>query len=417
MLTTILLIFPVVLLALYYVGQINSLATMIAEPDAELLRVGNIIFHHFFEVRSAERNYLLSGDTLYLTTARITLHQMTLLSDRGRRLDPDLKIQFDSLVATLKEYRRLIDSLEQFRILGTFTKPDFQLNRLLQERQQTIEQVQSSYDQKTADSLLNRISRLEQEIDLYRLLGGMRTVFHQRLSESASKIILLAEKITARANQRILEHKSRVTRLYLWSQRNIITALLIFAGLLVYVIFRLPNSIVLPIKRIANALNRVEHGDFNVRVTINTSDELGDLARQLNRIFLRLRELDDRKSTQIFELERRFRLLASSINEGVLVIDRTLKIIYANPAVEPLMGIRSVDALGKPLAELPNLKAFLPYLQQLLSGATSHQECEIVPGFSSSAVCFEALRGRDGTIIAALMVITHPTPPEPLERS
>jgi PAS domain-containing protein len=410
----ILLILPVVLLALYYVGQMNNLATLLAETDAELLRVGNTIFHHFFEVRNAERNFLLSGDSLFLTTARITLKQITVLSERGRRLDPELKNQFDSLTAAVNEYRQMLDSLEKFRMLRPLWTTDYQLNQLQLVRQQVISQVQFATDQQTTDSLLTQINRLEQEIDLYQLLGGMRTSFHQRLSENARTIIVIAEKITTRANHRIAEHKGKINRLYVWSQRNIITAVLVFIGLLVFVVFRMPNSIVLPIKRIANALNRVENGDYNVRIAINTPDELGNLARQLNRVFIRLREIDDRKTGQIFELERRFRLLASSINEGVLVLDRTLKIIYANPAVEPLLGIKATDATNKSVKDLANLQAFLPYITQLLSGAVSHQECEIVPGFSSSAVCFEALRSREGTIIAALIVITNPMPPEPL---
>ncbi len=415
MFITILLVLPVVLLALYYVGQMKQLVTLLVDTDAELLRVGNTIFHHFFEIRDAERNFLLSGDTLYLTTARVTIDHITLLSERGRRLEPELKSLFDSLHASLSEYRQLIDSLKRLRPFRQLGQGDFQLEQLLAERQQLLGAVRTAADQQTADSLLNRISRLEQDIELHQLLGSVRTAFNQRLTATASTIILFAEKITARANQRMAEHKSRVTRLYVWSQRNIITALLILTGLLVFLIYQLPHSIVLPLKRIANSLNRVEQGDFNVRVTISTHDELGDLSRHLNRVLARLREIDERKSDQIFELERRFRLLAASINEGVLVIDRTMKIVYANSAVEPLLGIRSTDAQGRSANEIPNLKAFLPYLQQLLSGATGHQECEVVPGFSSSAVCFEALRRRDGTIIAALLVITNPVPPEPPE--
>jgi PAS domain-containing protein len=412
MLISSVLVIPVVLLALYYVGQMNALATLLAETDAELLRVGNTIFHHFFEVRNAERNFLLSGDTIYLITARITIDQITILSERGRRLDPELKSQFDSLITNLNGYRQLIDSLQEFRFLRPLNQPDYQLEQLLADREKLLRALQAPTDQHTTDSLLNRVSRLDQEIELHQLLGGTRTLFSQRLTATARAIVLLADKITARANQRIAEHKNRITRLYIWSQRNIITAILILTGLLIYIIYQLPHSIVLPIKRISNALNRVEQGDFNVRIAISTPDELGDLARQLNRVFMRLREFDDRKTNQIFELERRFRLLASSINEGVLVIDRTLKIIYANPAVEPLLGVRAADTPGRLVNDIPNLRAFLPYLQQLLSGATSHQECEIVPGFSSSAVCFEALRSQDGAIIAALVVITNPVPPE-----
>uniref|UniRef100_A0A7C3F1H4 histidine kinase n=1 Tax=candidate division WOR-3 bacterium TaxID=2052148 RepID=A0A7C3F1H4_UNCW3 len=416
---TALLILPVVLLALYYIGEMNHLATVIAETDTELLRQGNIIIRYFHEVRTAERNYMLTGDPQYLLTARLTLNQLVIRSERSRRFAPELKPQFDSLVSALRAYNLMIDSLIQFRTLRFSATPTLELNRLWDQRRLLIEQTSTipADAQTTVDSLLNAISKLDQEIEFYQLLGSMRTMFHQRLADVSRTIITLAESITSRANQRIVEHKARVTRLFIWSQRNIITSVLILCGLLIYLIFTLPRAVILPLKRITNALHRVENGDFDIRITLETRDELGNLARQLNRVFVRLRELDELKSGQIVELERRFRLLASNIKEGVLVVDRNLKIIYVNPAAEPLLGIRPNEATGKSCMELSNLKPFLPHLQQLLSGAASHQECEIIPAFASSAVCFETLRNREGTIIAALVIITNPVPPEPLEET
>lgn len=414
---TALLILPVVLLALYYLGEMNRLVNVITENDTELLRQGNIIVRYLLEVRSAERNYLLYGDPQYLATARITLDQLISMSERSRRLAPELKSQFDSLITVLFSYRTLLDSFAQLRIRRLSMAPAVELNQLLNQRRNLIEQSTAlpPENQPAIDSMLNLISKLDQEIEFYQLLGGMRTLLHQRLVEISRNIIALAETISLRANWRIADHKSRVTRLFIWSQRNIITAVLILSGLLIYLIFALPRTIILPLKRITNALHRVENGDFDVRITLETRDELGSLARQLNRVFLHLRELDELKSGQIVELERRFRLLASNIKEGVMVVDRNLKIVYTNPAAEPLLGMRSVEAIGKACSELPNLHPFLPHLQQLLSGAASHQECEIIPAFASSAVCFETLRNREGTVVAALIIITNPVPPEPLE--
>lgn len=419
MLITALLILPVVLLALYYVGEMNRLATVIAETDAELLRQGNIIIHHFHELRTAERNFMLTGDSQYLSTARLALNQLVARSERSRRFAPELKPQFDSLVMALRTYNLMIDSLAQFRTLRFSTTPAFELNRLWDQRRLLIEQSSTlpADAETTADSILNVISKLDQEIEFYQMLGGMQTMFHQRLTDVSRAIITLAESITSRANQRIAEHKARVTRLFIWSQRNIITSVLIFCCLLIYLIFTLPRAVILPLKRMANALHRVENGDFDVRITLEARDELGNLARQLNRVFVHLRELDEMKSNQIVELERRFRLLASNIKEGVLVVDRNLKIIYVNPAAEPLLGIHPAEAIGRSCAELSNLKPFLLHLQQLLSGAASHQECEIIPAFASSAVCFEALRNREGTTIAVLVIITNPAPPEPSEET
>ncbi|MEO0070071.1 MAG: HAMP domain-containing protein, partial [candidate division WOR-3 bacterium] len=355
MLLSAILVLPVAFLALYYVSQMNSLTTVLAESDAELLRVGNTIIHNFLDVRNSERNYLLSQDTIYLTAARIVLDQVTLTAEKSRRLDPALKNRFDSLIFSLQVYRELLDSLGSVPTLRSKPQPKPEISKLRQERNQILEQARNAPDPALTESLLNIANRLGEEIEIRELIGGLQIGFYERIEGISAEIVKNAEEITKRANERIAERKSRVNRLYVWGQRNIITAIIIFTALLVYFIIRLPNAIILPIKRIALALTRAEQGDLNIRVTINSNDELGELARQLNRVFARLRDFDERKANQILELDRRFRLLAKSINEGVLIVDRSQRVIYANPAIEPLLGVGLAEATGKSLREFPQL--------------------------------------------------------------
>ncbi len=413
--TTILMLVPVILLGMYYIGQINRLTITLTEIDTQLLRMGNTIIQNFVQVRNAERDFLLSGDTIYLTTGRITLNQIALIGERSRNFAPELKNHLDSLFLTLAIYRQLFDSLDEIYRLQQTSPPNRELEELKRTRDQLLAELQTTDDPKTIDSLLTLLNRIDQNIQLTHLITSRSTSFHQQLTENANRIIALGEKITTRANQRIADNKTRITRLATWGQRNVITAIMLVSVLLIYLIVRIPNSLVLPIKRIAHALSRAEQGDLNIRVTINTNAELGDLARQINRVFAQLRNFDERKANHILELERRFRLLASNIKEGVLVVDRLQQILFANPALQPLLGSGYASTIGKPVREFPSLQPFLPYLEKLLSGATSHQECEILPGFSSSAVCFETLRDREGAIVGAMIIIINPTPPEPIE--
>jgi len=409
------LVLPVTIIALYYAGQMNTLANVIAEEDAELLRTGNTIVHNFLEVRNSERNFLIYNDTFYLSAGRSRLVQIALLCERARRLDPTLAPSFDSLTNLLLTYRRLLDSLFLMKTARWQTPSREQVQRLREIYRQIVVELEEAQNPRVKDSLLNAISLIGQEIERAELTGIVNRFFTQRMSETAQKIITIGEKIMAYANQRIAEHKSRITRLFTWSQRNIISAIIVLTALLVYLITRLPRSIVLPIKRINNALTRAEQGDLNIRVTVPVNDELGDLARQLNRAFAHLRDFDERKANYILELERRFRLLANNINEGVIVFDREPKIVYANPAAEPLLGIKSSESIGHNIKDLPNLAVIKPRLEQILSGSSSHQECEILPGLPGSALCFETLRDRNGAITGVIVIITNPAPPETVE--
>ncbi|NPV14486.1 HAMP domain-containing protein [candidate division WOR-3 bacterium] len=409
------LVLPVTILALYYASQMNSLANVIAEEDTELLRTGNTIVHNFLEVRNLERNFLIYNDTFYLSAGRARLVQIALLCERARRLDPKLTQNFDSLINALLTYRRLLDSLFMMRTVRLRSPARSELQKLRETHRQMVAELEETQNPRLKDSLLTAISLIDQEIERTELTGIVNQLFAQRMNETAQKIITAGEKIMAHANQRIAEHKSRITRLFNWSQRNIISAIIVLTAVLVYLIVRLPRSIVLPIKRINNALIRAEQGDLNIRVTLPANDELGDLARQLNRAFAHLRDFDERKANYILELERRFRLLANNINEGVIVFDREPKIVYANPAAEPFLGIKSSDSIGHNIKDLPNLAVLKPRLEQILSGSSSHQECEILPELPGSALCFETLRDRNGAITGAIVIITNPAPPEMVE--
>ncbi len=402
------LVVPVVVLALYYVSQMNSLATVIAESDVELLRLGSAIVHNLREIYRGESNYFLSGDTTYLRTAKLLIRQALWRSQQGRRLAPELRNVFDSLHFNLTSYAEQIESLPIIYTLTTRILPEGKLADLQERYQTLVEEAERAQEPTIQDSLLFLAEVTNREIEIGRLASAVRSAKRQRVQETFMQSIAEGERIISRANQRIAEHKGRISRLFAWSQRNIITAIIILTILLGYLLFRIPNSIVLPIKRIVNALNRAEQGDLALHITVNTSDELGNLAQQINRVFARLREFDQRKINYIAELEHRFRLLAGSIKEGVLVVDPTKKILYANPATEPLLEGKASEASGRPITEFPRVQVLLPYLEQVLSGVGSRQECEIIPELPSSAVCFEALRDHNGVVVAALVVITNP---------
>ncbi len=406
------LVFPVVLLALYYVAQMNAVATQIAEADVNLLRLGSLVVRNLIDIRRAERNFLLSGDSAYLLTARMLIRQTAWACGKRSNLEPDLKPIFDSISAGLVSYNRLIDSLPRIRIFSAAPAGGEKLQTLQREHARLIEAAQNSRDPESQESLLLSATVIDREIELLQALGTVNQINQNRMQELFNQNIALGEKIVNYANQRIAEHKGKITRLFVHSQRNIITAILVLTALLIYLLIHLPNSIVLPIKRITNALTRAEQGDLNIHITPSRDDELGNLARQLNRVFARLRDFDDRKADYITELQRQFALLAANIKEGVLVVDRTTRIIHANPAMEPLLGTKASEAAGQPVKQFANLQSLIPHLEQVISGASSHQECEILPGLPFSAFCFEVLRNRKGSIVGALVIVTNPTAPE-----
>ncbi|MEO0082101.1 MAG: HAMP domain-containing protein, partial [candidate division WOR-3 bacterium] len=238
-----------------------------------------------------------------------------------------------------------------------------------------------------------------------------RPLLAERAALIQQQISIQADSLTTIGRSRLSEHQSQAQRLARRGERNVVTALLLAVIVLAWLMTTLPRRAVTPIRQITNAIRRTQEGGLEVRVSAGSQDELAELGRQFNRAMDRLQEFDRQKQDRIQYLERRFRILCANIAEGVLVFDRSPRIVFANAAVEPLLGCSAADALGRPLGEFPLLAGLVEPLEKALSGAVGREECEVLPALPFSAVCISTLKGREGNVFAALVVITNPVPP------
>ena len=98
------------------------------------------------------------------------------------------------------------------------------------------------------------------------------------------------------------------------------------------------------LRRIAAAAAAIERGSFEAELRPRFGDELGQLAATIDRMRQRLRQ-----SFTSLESERdRLRLLLEQLHEGVIAVDRELRIEFANPAAGGI--VRSLEQ-GQPLPE------------------------------------------------------------------
>jgi nitrogen fixation/metabolism regulation signal transduction histidine kinase len=408
------LVAPIVVLSLFYIGQINQLLGRIVNTDIELIRLADDITVTFLDTRRSEKNFLLYRDTTYLSAARAGADRVDTLCSKGRALDPEIAAQFDSVSRDVARYRRQLDTLAGLLEPGSNVAYPQALLRLRAEHQRLLDLAETTTDSLRRDSALAAAERLSAEREL-PVTGLIGRVLNDQLRSTETRMTFHAAAIGSYAAARTGESRARAQQLSVWGQRNIATVLLLVVVVLIWVVISLPRGLVLPLKRIANALGRAERGDLSAHVKVHGRDELDQLARQLNRVFTRIRENDDRKTGYIQLLEHRFRLLAADIAEGVLVFDRTPNLVYANTAVESLLGRPASEARGHALSEFPGLAFLTDPLEDTLSGSGGHQECGILPGLPSSAVCIEALRDNTGAVVGALVVITNPQPPAPEE--
>ncbi len=401
MVTTAAILIPVVLIAALYIQGMNEAVNRITNQDIELLHTSDRISLAFLDARRSEKSYLLLHDSSHKAEGRNHLERIRELCHRGMEIAPEISSRFDIILKAVDAYALLSESL--FQTADRKKRTLSQRTAIQYAPPHTLNQEQSTYTSEYPEANMEQASTFINERISQTLIDSIQSL-QNLLTVQTDSIVLFAR-------EQIRQHQKRAQQLAAWGQRNIITALLVVLVILVWLLVTLPRRAVLPIKRITNAVRRLEEGDSNVQITLDSRDELSELARHLNTALARIREFDECKKNRISILERQFRLLAQDISEGVLIVDKVPNVVMANAAIEPLLGCSAADAIGRRLRSFPNLKFLYEPLQNVLAGVTGTQTCDIPAELPGSAVCIEAIRDGTGTIIGALIVVTNPTSP------
>lgn len=117
----------------------------------------------------------------------------------------------------------------------------------------------------------------------------------------------------------------------------------------------LSNRLVHPIRRMAEAARMIGAGHLEARIPEDRRDELGTFAREFNRMAVELQRFRDMNIEEVITARNKSEALLSSIDEGIVLIDRALHVTEVNPAALRLLQRSTGSAQGE-----PDLTAFLP---------------------------------------------------------
>ena len=155
-------------------------------------------------------------------------------------------------------------------------------------------------------------------------------------------------------------------------RRTILVSLIFAAALAFGLGWILSVSITRPISLIAYTADKFSGGDFSRKILLNSSDEIGTLARCLNSMAANI-------EAKVSELKVRNQHLAAILEgmvEGILLVDKAGRIVSLNPAGERIFAVSRAAIQGKlflevipnnDIAELINtvLKAGQPVSQEI----------------------------------------------------
>jgi HAMP domain-containing protein len=152
----------------------------------------------------------------------------------------------------------------------------------------------------------------------------------------------------SRLEQRMTALNARELRITDAAYRDVITLSALSVLILVALTAATPSRIVRPIRRLAALARQAEGGRLDIPPAEVTPDEIGDLARRLNRLFADLERFDALRADKISDLaDQRATVLAALTHNqpgsGAALLDDHDRVVALSDGLRGVLGIGPED--------------------------------------------------------------------------
>ena len=274
---------------------------------------------------------------------------------------------YDSVVAAqeMKESLERQDSAALFALLGATDKARAQLH---EHRARFDANFQKAANNITEIGEREVIENIRRERDAYyRMFDEFfakvttnsardaelaeRQEYFTRLEPQFNKLRGECEQLL-QLNQRAMLAKSEAAGgvAQLWFYRTLLIAgTLVTAG--VFLAFLLANRIVEPLRQLTASTARIAGGDLDAKVPVSSSDEVGQLAVEYNRMAERIRQLRSSDLGKLIVAQQTTEAAIDSLYDPVIVTDEEGCVTKLNPAAEEIFGTENENT-GKHIGDI-----------------------------------------------------------------
>ncbi|MBJ6801333.1 two-component system histidine kinase PnpS [Geomonas propionica] len=183
-------------------------------------------------------------------------------------------------------------------------------------------------------------------------------------------------------------------------QRTLAAALAVAVAASIVLSYILTNVNSRHLRTLSAGASRIGNGEFGTRITVRSSDEMGELAQVMNDMADRIEQQMERISTE----KNRLDAILGGMGEGVMVTDAAAVVTLVNPAFCSMFGATD-QVVGKQLLEItrhPDLHAFCR--QVLSSRDEEHQELTLPDG---RAALVHWVPLQDGEKLHGVVAVFH----------
>lgn len=289
---------------------------------------------------------LVMGFTVFffLDSLNNQISNITVNSNKISLLTDEVRI---SAVSIIKMQKKILTTKP--------TQEDFKrLENLCEGFQSQLQRLDSFYTEVEAKKI---ISKMQGYVDSLKTIVSKSSLFY-RDGEGISTINELTDKILEAFSEfqdiQYFQNEQRdkqVKSIIGETRRNmLITLIITFLGTILLSLV-VPGKIAMPFKKINDAVRELQDCNFDVSIYYDQDDEIGELARELNKMIISMKRFEQLRTDRISVEHRKFDTLANMIKKNIMIANAKGELIYMNNPMYATLELQSDDVINKNITD------------------------------------------------------------------
>jgi nitrogen fixation/metabolism regulation signal transduction histidine kinase len=307
----------------------------------------------------------------FLDSLNTQISSITISSNKISLLTDEVRV---SAVSILKMQKKIIT-----------TKPTTEdlkrLETLTESFQTQLQRLDSYYTEVEAKKI---ISKMQGYVDSLKTVVGKSSLFY-REGGGISTINELTDKILEAFSEfqdiQYFQNEQRdkqVKNIIGETRRYMLIALIItFLGTILIALV-IPGKISLPFKKINDAVRELQDCNYDVSIYYNQNDEIGELARELNKMITNMKKFEQLRIERISLEGRKFDTLANLVKKNIVLANAKGELTYMNNPMYTLLEMQSDDIINKNIADTVMPDSIITTFELAIKRRSKIENAEII---------------------------------------
>jgi PAS domain S-box-containing protein len=151
----------------------------------------------------------------------------------------------------------------------------------------------------------------------------------------------------------------------------VLGAALLAIVLSIFASWQFSQYILEPAEKLTDTVRKLGRGFLDVRAAINSNDEIGELAREFNRLAERLQKYEELNIEKLIYEKRKSEAIAGTISDPIIVMDRESRILLMNQLAENIFDVSEEASIGQEFRRVVRNPELGKYVARYLGGESA----------------------------------------------